>query len=234
MKNKERSLWIIAIVIFVAATLAWAGTFTSYNDISALQDADELLLYDDSEGSGDQLANMTIANFRATLGALFSGDIDAGAFSADAIVTTDIATDAVTMDAVDADGAFTSLTGAWATTGELSGAVPAATKTSAYTVAGVYCFGGVIYVSSAAIITACDDLASGMAFTVITIGATAVSVDTQSDDLMNLDGVPLDDGDKATNTSTAGDSIVCTYYDATGWYCMSGSPDGDNWTDGGA
>ena len=72
MKNKERSLWIIGIIIFVAATLAWAGTFTSYNDITTIQAADELLLFDDSEGSGDQLANITLANFRAQLDTLLA------------------------------------------------------------------------------------------------------------------------------------------------------------------
>jgi hypothetical protein len=73
-----------------------------------------------------------------------------------------------------------------------------------------------------------------MAVTVITIGATAVSVDTNASDRMYLDGTALDDGDKATNTSTTGDMIVCTYESAAGWYCASGSPDGDHWTDGGA
>ena len=78
-------------------------------------------------------------------------------------------------------------------------------------------------------ITACDALAEGMRFSVIIIGAIAVSVDTQSDDKMILDGVTLDDGDKATNTSTTGDMAVCTYYSADGWYCASNS-----WTDDGA
>ena len=96
------------------------------------------------------------------------------------------------------------------------------------------CYGGVIYVTSTCDITACDNLADGMSFSVITIGATQVDVDVQSDDRMYLDGTALDDGDKASNTSTTGDSIVCTYESAAGWYCMSGSPDGDNWTDGGA
>ena len=115
-------------------------------------------------------------------------------------------------------------------------AVPA-NKTAAYTIGtdnAKECYGGVVYVTSAAVITACDALASGMNFTVVTIGAIAVSLDTQTDDLMYLDGIALDDGDRATNTSTTGDIITCTYYNATGWYCASGSPDGDHWTDGGA
>jgi hypothetical protein len=94
-------------------------------------------------------------------------------------------------------------------------------------------YGGVIYVTSAATITL-PAVSTRMAVTVVTIGAIAVSVDTNASDRMYLDGTALDDGDKATNTSTTGDMIVCTYESANGWYCASGSPDGDHWTDGGA
>lgn len=110
-------------------------------------------------------------------------------------------------------------------------------KSAAYTVGTDdpdECYGGTIYVTSAAVITACDNLAADMSFSVVTIGAIAVSADVQSDDKMILDGTALDDGDKATNTSTAGDTIFCQYYSTDGWYCWSGSPDGDHWTDGGA
>ena len=110
-------------------------------------------------------------------------------------------------------------------------------KSAAYTIGSTAikeCYGGVVYVTSAATITACHNLADGMNFTVITIGAIAVSLDVQSDDRMYLDGTALDDGDKATNTSTTGDLIHCAYESSAGWYCASGSTDGDHWTDGGA
>jgi hypothetical protein len=68
----------------------------------------------------------------------------------------------------------------------------------------------------------------GMNFTIITLGAIAVSADTNINDLMILDGTALNDGDKATNLSTAGDIIVFQYYDATGWVATS-----NGWTDGG-
>ena len=68
-----------------------------------------------------------------------------------------------------------------------------------------------------------------MKITVITITAHAISLDTNVADKMYLDGTLLDDGDKATSGSTAGELIVCTYYSADGWYCAS-----DGWTDGGA
>ena len=56
--------------MLMAASLVWAGTFTSYNDITGLASTDELLIYDASEGSGDGLANITVAN---AFGKLFYG-----------------------------------------------------------------------------------------------------------------------------------------------------------------
>ena len=94
-------------------------------------------------------------------------------------------------------------------------------------------YGGVIYVTGACTVTA-PAVVAGMSFTVITIGDVAVSLDVNASDKMVLDGVTLDDGDKATNTSKAGDIIVCTYYSADGWYCASGSNSGTLWSDGGA
>ncbi len=153
----------------------------------------------------------------------------------DSIGPAEILTDAVTMDSIDADGAFTSLTGAWATTGLQSGGVVTKSTAASYTVGttnAAEAYGGVIYVTSAATITM-PAVSAGMHFTIITIGATAVSVDTNASDRMYLDGTALDDGDKATNTSTTGDILVCVYESASGWYCGSGSNDGTLWTDGG-
>lgn len=88
------------------------------------------------------------------------------------------------------------------------------------------CYGGVIYVSGAATIVA-PTVTAGMAFTVITVGNVAVSVDPNAADLIRLDGVALSDGDKITNLSTSGDIATITYYDATGWYAAT-----NGWTDG--
>lgn len=66
-------------------------------------------------------------------------------------------------------------------------------------------------------------------FNVKTIGAVAVSVDPDASDLIYLDGTALDDGDKITNASTAGDIAAIQYYDATGAYAAT-----NGWTDGGA
>jgi hypothetical protein len=93
---------------------------------------------------------------------------------------------------------------------------------------GVNLYGGTFLCSTTGTIQL-PAVAAGMSFTIITVGAIAVSVDTNASDLMMLDGVALDDGDKATNTSTAGDIIVFQYMDATGWVATS-----NGWTDGGA
>lgn len=95
------------------------------------------------------------------------------------------------------------------------------------------CYGGVIFAdTNGTVVTGCDDLANGMSWTVKTVGAVTVHGDVQSDDKQYLDGVLLDDGDKATNTATTGDLWHCSYYSAIGVDCVSGSPDGDHWTDG--
>lgn len=88
-------------------------------------------------------------------------------------------------------------------------------------------YGGVIYVTGAATITV-PAVASGASFTVITIGAVAVSVDPNASDLIYLNGTALADGDKITNASTTGDMAVFTYYDGTGWVATTNS----GWTDG--
>ena len=87
--------------------------------------------------------------------------------------------------------------------------------------------GGVIYVTGEATLTV-PALVENGSFSVITIGAVAVSIDPNGSDKLWLDGTALDNGDKITNLSTAGDIAVCTYYSADGWYCAT-----NGWSDGG-
>ena len=165
-----------------------------------------------------------------------AASIDNEHLADDAVGTAEINTDAVTMDAVDADGVFTSLTGPWATTGLLSGGVVTKVASEAYTIGttnAAEAYGGVIYVTGAAVITY-PAVVAGMHFTIITVGDVAVSGKPNANDLQYLDGAVCDDADKVTNTSGAGDLIVVTYYDGTGWWTISGSNDGDPWTDTGA
>lgn len=88
-------------------------------------------------------------------------------------------------------------------------------------------YGGVIYVTGAATLTI-PAVASGASFTVVTVGAVAVSVDPNASDLIYLNGTALADGDKITNASTTGDMAVITYFDGTGWIATTNS----GWTDG--
>jgi hypothetical protein len=130
-------------------------------------------------------------NYTAPAGTWDLSGVTGITLRADEIIAGDISTDAVTMDAIDADGAFTSLTGPWATTGLLSGGVVTKSTAAAYTIGttnAAESYGGVIYVTSAAVVTA-PAVAAGMSFTVITIGAIAVSLDMNASDKMYLDGV---------------------------------------------
>lgn len=92
-------------------------------------------------------------------------------------------------------------------------------------------FGGTIYVTAAATVTA-QAVAPGHNYCVTTIGDIVVSLDVNAADKMILDGVTLADGDKATNSSKSGDTICCQYYSADGQYCWSGTVLGGHWTDG--
>jgi len=100
--------------------------------------------------------------------------------------------------------------------------------TSGDTLTADECYGKVHYVAVGGTLTL-PAIADGMHLTVITIGATAVSVDCNASDKIWLDGMALDDGDKITNLSTAGDIAVLTYYSADGWHAST-----NGWTDGGA
>jgi len=178
--------------------------------------------------SGGSITNMAV-------GGLPDNTVDIGCMGDDAISVAELATDGVTMDAVDADGAFTSLTGAWATTGLLSGGVVTKVAAAPYTIGttnAAEAYGGVIHVTGAHEITL-PAVVAGMSFTVITIGDNAVVLDPDAggtEDRICLDGTDGGEGKNVTNTSGTGDCIVCTYYKADYWYCISGSNDGDPWT----
>lgn len=91
------------------------------------------------------------------------------------------------------------------------------------------CYGGVIYVTNTAVITA-PAVGEGMNFTIITVGNVSVHADVNIADKMYLDGILLADGKKALNTSTNQDMITFTYFSADGWYALSGTSSGDSWT----
>ena len=109
-----------------------------------------------------------------------------------------------------------------------SGSIDTYTYAANQTLTASQCYGSVIYMTGAGTLTL-PAIASGMSLTVITIGAVAVSVDPNASDKILLDGTALDDGDKITNASTAGDITTLSYYSSDGWYSASNS-----WTDDGA
>lgn len=115
-----------------------------------------------------------------------------------------------------------------AQSGDISGGIFTESHATSHTLTNTECFGAVYYVTGAATLTL-PAIEDGMSLTVITIGAVAVSVDPNASDKIWLDGTALDDGDKITNTSTAGDIAVLTYYSADGWHAST-----NGWTDGGA
>lgn len=91
------------------------------------------------------------------------------------------------------------------------------------------CRGYTIYMNGAGTLTL-NSIALGHEVWVYTEGAVAVSVAPNALDKIWLDGVALDDGDKITNTSTAGDWAHFTYHGADGWWARTNEK---NWTDGG-
>jgi hypothetical protein len=148
-------------------------------------------------------------------------DIDGG---------TDIAADLVDADLiiVDDGAGGTNRKSAMSRVKDYATKVRTASYAADQTLTTAECNGYIIYVTGAATITL-PAIADGMSVTIITIGAVAVSVDPNSSDKIWLDGTALDDGDKITNASTAGDIAVLTYYSADGWHAAT-----NGWTDGGA
>jgi len=131
-----------------------------------------------------------------------------------------ISTDAVTPDAIDKDGAFTGLTGNWATTGTLSGGSLTPVTDNATEFAGNFTGGnlyGGTFVCDVAGTIQLPLMVAGMNFTVITLGAIAVVIDTNANDGYLMDGVTGTEGKNLTNLSTAGDIAVLQYYTADDW-----------------
>jgi hypothetical protein len=211
--------------MLMVAGIVYGATWTDYTDDTDVSVGDTFLFWD-IDAAAPNLKEITFANLLAALLA----DITEGQYPDSMIVGADIKDD--TVDSADyAAGSIDAEHLA-----DDSYKIVTKVATAAYTIGttdSTEAYGGVIYVTSAAVITA-PALVAGQSWTVITIGAIAVSMKASANNLIILDGVTLNDGDKATNTSTTGDIIVCSYYDATGWACMSGSPDGDKWTDTGA
>lgn len=197
--------------------------------------ADRIVFWDESGnvynfltvGTGLDLTGTTLTATGAGATAVTAASVAAGAgllWVSDGADRSAVATDTVaTINATNVAATSVTLGGA------IVGVRPVSKITAAnYTIGTTDAnelYGGVIYVTGAATITI-PAVAAGASFTVVTVGAVAVSVDPNAADLIVLDGTPLSDGDKITNLSTAGDIAVFTYYDATGWFAST-----NGWTD---
>lgn len=100
---------------------------------------------------------------------------------------------------------------------------------TSHTLTAAECYGSVYYVTAAGVTLTLPAVADGMSLTVISNTGNTVIVDANASDLIILDGTALDDGDSIDSTGAAGDIVVLTYYDSTGWFATS-----NGWSDGGA
>lgn len=92
------------------------------------------------------------------------------------------------------------------------------------------CYNNSLIIVTAAKTVTVPAVASGMDFTVLSSGANAVSVDPNASDKIRLLGALLDDGDKLTNGSAAGDSVRLKAESADGFTAeIIGA---STWTDG--
>lgn len=76
------------------------------------------------------------------------------------------------------------------------------------------------YITAATTITL-PAVTAGTSFTFISTGANTITIDANASDLIILDGVTLDDGDSIDSAGAAGDIVVITYYNGTGWFASS-------------
>jgi hypothetical protein len=190
-----------------------------------------------TDGTGDAefvVPNDSIGNAELDWGSMTDLTTD-GALGADVVDEAHIADNGIDSEhyndgSIDIEHMSTDSVDYDNTTGSVKSLTPVADTAANFSAnfTGANLYGGTFVCNGAGTLQL-PAVAVGMNFTIVTLGALAVSADTNTNDLMILDGTALHDGDKATNLSTAGDIIVFQYYDATGWLATS-----NGWTDGGA
>ena len=190
----------------------WTGTF----------DGQEGIWYSDIGNQTGTMANAVMDTI-ARVGTVTSGTWNATAIGDAYLTKTGDWTG--TLDGYEA-AAFGQLAAANTWTATNTFPIQTGTYATTNTLTATQMRGAIIYVTGAATLTL-PAVSPGDHVTVITIGAVAVSVDPNGNDKIYLDGVALDDGDKITNNSAAGNIAVITYYSADGWHAST-----DGWTDG--
>ena len=115
------------------------------------------------------------------------------------------------------------------TGGEIQGKVNIVNKSSNATLTDAETHGSMVFVTATATMTL-PAVSIGNTVCVYSTTAAAVYVDANASDRIRLNGVALDDGDKLTSASAAGDFICLIGDSADGWTTLGRS---GTWTDGG-
>jgi hypothetical protein len=126
----------------------------------------------------------------------------------------------------------TGSTSAFQITGNLSGKVGVITKSAGYTLgtdSANEAYGYLLTMTATGTVVL-PAVAIGMSVCVYSTTAAAVHIDPNASDKIILDGTALDDGDKVSSASGAGDFICLVGHSADGWLTMGRS---GTWTDGG-
>lgn len=113
--------------------------------------------------------------------------------------------------------------------GDISGLTPDIVSAGNITLTKEQCKGQILYMTGEGTVSLPRVTGDGLALTIYQTGAFAVHGDPDDNDRIVLDGVALDDGDKITSASEAGNFIVLHNDTADGWRTLGRS---GAWTDG--
>ncbi len=116
------------------------------------------------------------------------------------------------------------------TPGDIAGGTPDIESNGNITLTRDQCRGQILYMTATGTVTLPPVIGDGLAITVYSTTAAAVHVDPNANDRIVLDGVALDNGDKISSASGAGDFVVLHNDDINGWRTLGRS---GTWTDGG-
>ena len=148
--------------------------------------------------------------------------VDSAEIADGAIDTVHLADDVVTMDKIDDDGAFTSLTGAWHTTGVLQGKVNTLSYSANTTLSAANADGSFI-IATAAMTLTLPTAASGYSLCMYSgQGSTAIiQIAPASGDYIVVDGVRGTAATALASSGAAGDSICVISSGTDDWYVTS-------------
>ena len=154
---------------------------------------------------------------------LQAGDIIAADLAADVIDETKIADDGIDSEhyndgSIDLTHLSTDSVDYTKTTGSVKALTPVTDDCDNFATAftGANLYGGT-FIANATGTCQLPEMAAGMNFSIITLGAIAIIIDTNAADGYLHNGVTGVEGANITNTSTAGDIAVVQYYTADDW-----------------